>query len=85
MGKKVSAFRDPATRIDDDDRRSAAPVAAWHTEEEEKNSTAAVIYEQRLIIIRVNYAILLPSPSNQDIQTQQLKLSTESMVVPSSV
>ena len=56
MGKKVSAFRDPATKIDDDDRRSAAP-AAWHTEEEEKNSTAAAgRYEQRLIIIRVNYA-----------------------------
>ncbi len=54
MGKKVSAFRDPATRIDDDDRRSAAP-AAWHTEEDEKNSTAAAgRYEQRLIIIRVD-------------------------------
>lgn len=56
MGKKVSAFRDPATRIDG--RPLAAP-AAWQTEEEEtktsKNSTAAAAerYEQRLIIIRV--------------------------------
>lgn len=58
MGKKVSAFSDPATRIDDD-RRSAA-ASAWHTEKEETkttdNSTAAVTYEQRFIIIRVNDA-----------------------------